>query len=156
MKKFAISIDHSKHTISASKSFIKRANIYGTDEYHYLRKAMIDLVGYKVVAKETDKKTYKALTFERMKEYIETQANKDNLLIEFEAVKAIAAAKGSKYPLTKKWFLLTFPQYKVNEVAKDETAAKIDEIKAFLATLEAEEDSNSNTSVVDFATAVNQ
>ena len=38
----------------------------------------------------------------------------------FEKVQEIADAKGAKYPLTKKWFLKSFPEYKENAVELSE------------------------------------
>ena len=57
-----------------------------------------------------------------MKSYIEAQPNSEKQLKVFEAVKRIAEMKGSKYPLTKKWFLNAYPEYKENEVKENETA----------------------------------
>ncbi|MBR0341840.1 MAG: hypothetical protein IJH64_06275 [Oscillospiraceae bacterium] len=37
-----------------------------------------------------------------------------------ERVIAIAKAKGAKYPLTKQWFLETFPEYKESTVSESE------------------------------------
>ena len=56
----------------------------------------------------------------RMVAYIKTQANSEENLRTMERVMLIAEAKGAKYPLTKKWFLETFPEYKENEVSKEE------------------------------------
>lgn len=60
-----------------------------------------------------------------MEAYIITQPNSEANLKEFAAVKIIAEAKGSKYPLTKKWFLQTFPEYKLNEVSEKETVTSL-------------------------------
>ena len=60
-----------------------------------------------------------------MAEYINTQPNSEANLKEFEAVMKVAEAKGSKYPLTKKWFLEKFPKYKKNEVSDKETGTSL-------------------------------
>lgn len=60
-----------------------------------------------------------------MKEYIETQPNSEKRLIEFAAIQKVAAAKGAKYPLTKKWFLATYPEFKENNVSKAEISAEV-------------------------------
>ena len=55
-----------------------------------------------------------------MKEYILTQNRSVEKLLEFEAVKKVAEAKGAKYPITKKWFLNEYPEYKTNEATINE------------------------------------
>jgi hypothetical protein len=76
---------------------------------------------FRVVPKEIEvnatKKKYNGLTFNRMKEYIELQEDSENVLAVFEKVQEIAEAKGAKYPLTKKWFLSKYPEYKENEAS---------------------------------------
>ena len=116
-----------ENTITVSESFYKKASVYGTAEYAELRNATLDNPAFKIVFKATERKTSHGLTFDRMAEYIKTQPNSENRMREFEAVKAIAEAKGGKYPLTKKWFLATYPEYKKNEVSEDEAASLIAE-----------------------------
>jgi hypothetical protein len=40
--------------------------------------------------------------------------------MEFESVKTVAETKGAAYPLTKKWFLSTYPKFKENNVSEEE------------------------------------
>ena len=112
-------------TITISKAFYKKASNYGTAEYKELRNVMSENPTFKIVFKTIDKKSYNGLTFERMAEYINTQPNSEANMKEFEAVMKVAEAKGSKYPLTKKWFLATFPEYKLNEVSDKETGTSL-------------------------------
>jgi hypothetical protein len=107
-------------TITISKAFNKRASKYGTAEYKELRNAIKENPTFEVEIKTSEKKSYKGLTFKRMEAYIKTQPNSEENLKEFEAVKVVAEAKGSKYPLTKNWFLNKFPEYKNNEVSANE------------------------------------
>ena len=135
MRKSNIAIDITTKTIIISKVFYKKATAYGTAEYKELRNAIQENPTIEISFKTVEKKTYRNLTFEVMEAYIITQPNSEANLIEFAAVKTIAEAKGSKYPLTKKWFLATFPEYKNNEVSKDETK-----------TITQKSESNTNTS----------
>ena len=73
----------------------------------------IDLEKNTVIVSNT---FYKKASLYGTPEYCEKQ------LKVFEAVKRIAEMKGSKYPLTKKWFLNAYPEYKENEVKENETA----------------------------------
>lgn len=129
MKKPVVFVNHEDKTLTVSKAFYKKASIYGTPEYNELKAAMRDNEGYGVEFKTSEKKTYKNLNFKRMEDYIKTQPDSEAKLMEFEAVKMIAEAKGSKYPLTKKWFLLTYPEYKENEVSRSETETLTNEAK---------------------------
>ena len=110
-----------ENTISVSKSFYKRASVYGSAEYAELRRAMLENPSFHIEFKTSEKKTYNGLTFKIMEDYIKTQPDSEDILMKFEAVQRIAKAKGSLYPLTKKWFLSNYPAYKVNEVADAET-----------------------------------
>ena len=123
MKKSNITIDPIHKTITISKSFYKKASVYGSNEYVELRAAMAENLSFNIEFKTSDKKTYHGLSFSRMEEYIKTQPDSDKILAKFDAVKRVAKAKGSLYPLTKKWFLNTFPDYKENEIVESETKA---------------------------------
>ncbi len=117
-------------TIVGSKAAIERANRGLNPEYAELTEMLAAHPEFKVsvknIQKKEGKKTYNRLTFDRMREYIETQfSNKEELnekLAELEAIKAIAKAKKAMYPFTKKWFLNTYPEFKENEVSETERA----------------------------------
>ena len=115
-------VNHADKTITITKAFNKRASIYGTDEFKMLHRAIQD-TGYSVIVKTIQKKSYNGLSFKRMETYIQTQPNSEANLKEFRAVQRVAEAKGAKYPLTKKWFLASFPEYSINEVSENETEA---------------------------------
>ena len=118
MKKITVNLI--EKTIEVSKTFYKKATNPKTAEYRDLRAAMIENPTFDVVLKESDKKSYNGLDFDRMKEYIETQPNSEANLKKLERVMEIAETKGAKYPLTKQWFLKTFPEYKNSEVSSKE------------------------------------
>ena len=111
----------SNNSLTVSKTFYKKASVCGSNEYYELRQAMTENPGFSIVFKAIEKKTYNGLTFAVMKAYIESQPNSEKRLKVFEAVKRIAEMKGSKYPLTKKWFLSTYPSFKNSSVSEDET-----------------------------------
>ena len=116
-----ITYSFSDNTLSLTKSFYKKACKVGSPDYDELRSALNGNPGAKIVfAENTAKQTYSKLTFERMVAYIKTQANSEKILATLDRVIKVAEAKGAKYPLTKKWFLETFPEYKENEVSKEE------------------------------------
>ena len=116
-------------TIVGTKSAINRANKGLSPEYGMLCEMLAEHPDFTVAEKQinhkADKKKYNGLTLPRMKEYIETQPNSKERLIEFKAIQKVAEAKGAKYPLTKKWFLATFPEFKENNVSKAEISAEV-------------------------------
>ena len=120
MKNFNIKINPIDETITISETFYKRASKYGTAEYKALRNAFKENRTFEVVFKTSEKNSHKGLTFKRMETYIRTQPNSEANLKVFEAVKVVAKSKGRLYPLTKKWFLKNFPEYKNNEVSANE------------------------------------
>jgi len=117
-------------TIIGSKAAIEKANKGKNPEYAELSGMLAAhpdfTVRVKDIQQKEGKKTYSQLTFSRMEEYIKTQfSDKETLnskLVEFEAIQKVAKAKGAKYPLTKKWFLATYPSFKANEVSEEERA----------------------------------
>lgn len=118
MKKI-FNYDFENKTIIGSNSAIKRANKGVGREYAELCRMIKDHPDFDIVPKDIDrkknKKKYSGLTFERMEDYIMTQPDSENKLKLFKKIKDVAEAKGAKYPLTKKWFLKTYPEYKENE-----------------------------------------
>ena len=79
-------------------------------------------VTIKPIKKNENQRRDRNLTFQKMKDYILTKPNGEMGVKELEAVMKVAEAKGAKYPLTKKWFLKTHPEYreKVIELSEEE------------------------------------
>ena len=121
--------DFTKKAIVGTKASISRANKGLNPEYAELTSKLAEhpdfIVIEKVINTNENKKTYNNLTIKKMKEYIQTQADAENKLLEFEAVQKVAEARGAKYPLTKKWFLATYPEFKENVISADQTKALI-------------------------------
>ena len=130
MKKTNIYVDFENNALVISKAFYKKACAFGSKENLELRDAMNANEGFSIEFKVSDKKTYNGLSFKRMAEYIQTQPEADARMVEFEAVKKIAKAKGAMYPLTKEWFLLTYPQYKVDAICESEKTNTLSDEKA--------------------------
>ena len=114
-------------TIVGSKRSIERANKGLNPEYTELTQMLAAqptfTVTEKIINKKNDKKTYSKLTFGRMREYISLAPDSEVKLSEFEAVMAVAETRGAKYPLTKKWFLSQYPEFKETEVNLDLSAS---------------------------------
>ena len=122
MAKTNIKLNPAENTIIVSKTFYNKAITYGTPEYRVLHRVMKENPTFSIDFKTSDKKSYGGLSLAKMEEYILTQDNSQERLVEFKAVMATAKAKRAKYPLTKKWFLATYPEYKTSDIIASETA----------------------------------
>ena len=104
----------SKKLIGTQASFNKASK--GTGEiYEELAAKIARHPDFEVAVKEQKKhitkakRTYDGMDFEFMEAYIATRKIADQLMTEYEAVKAMAKASNtSVYPFTKKWFLGEF------------------------------------------------
>ena len=114
MKK-TFTYDFANKKILGTKAALKRASYEGSPEnkelFEMLAKHPDFSVAEKEIQKNKSKSTYKNLTMDEMKDYISIQADARQKLLVFEAVKRIAKEKGAFYPLTKQWFLKTYPDY---------------------------------------------
>jgi len=100
------SVDFFEKKINGTALNFRKASVPGSNQYKALMKIMATHPGFSLNAIQPKKKrTYKGLTFEVMKEYILAHENSEELMDEFEGIKAMCA---EKYPIVKKWFLETF------------------------------------------------
>ena len=113
-------VDMLNGKIYITKAFYKKAVNPRNPECAELAKLMREHKGFSIELKETNKKTYANLTYEKMEEYIGTQANSEAMLKEFEEVKKVAKAKNQAYAAAKKWFFENYPEYKENGVCDKE------------------------------------
>ena len=118
-------------TIEGSKRSIERANKGLSPEYYELTQKLAEHPDFdvveKIIKRNESKKTYRNLSLSRMKDYIDLQDDSEQKLDEFEAVKKIAKARGALYPICKKWFLATYPDYKETTVDLNQDAEASEE-----------------------------
>ena len=92
-----------------TKAFAKQARIFGTPEYRMWQDFLKDFPNAKMVVKKAKRKStqngFTNLTYENMIEHISGLENADELLIEFNKIKAIAKFKGNPHYYVKKWFI---------------------------------------------------
>ena len=124
-------IDFSTSSIVASATTLKKARKPESSEYRVLTELLCVHPNFCVIEKDIQKKpgkkTYKGLTFQTMLDYIRTQANSEDKIKAYNAVRRIAKVKGCEYPLTKKWFLKTYPDYKETDITAQEIGALLQE-----------------------------
>ena len=108
-----INVNPITETIEISKAFLKKASVYGSAEYFALKEVRSSEPTFTVkeitIKKNANKKTYGSLTFKAMVAHIElvetNEEDKAKALKELEEMKTYSAARGSSYPIIKKWFL---------------------------------------------------
>ena len=91
-------IDHITSTIVCTKAFLKEAGIYNSEAYNILKGLRADFPTFGIVQREikknSSKKTYGKLTYERMEKYIIFVEGKETeTLKEFKAVKTKATLR---------------------------------------------------------------
>ena len=98
----------SEKSAVASKSFLKKAMIYGTDEYKLYKEFKAEnpnvTVTAKSIKKNPNKESYKNLTYENMESYINELENKDVLLDKFARQKRMAVIAKNPYRNVLNWF----------------------------------------------------
>lgn len=116
--------DFVNKTIVGSKRSIERANKGLSPEYEelieMLKKQPTFEVEAKVIKVNKNKRKYTNLTFENMERYMSGLPNSKELLKEYNIVKENADTMFAKYPLTKKWFLTKFPEFKNRKCVVDD------------------------------------
>ena len=108
MRKNQIILTNDKNGL-VTKAFAKQARIFGTPEYRMWQDFLKDFPNAKMVVKKAKRKStqngFTNLTYENMIEHISGLENADELLIEFNKIKAIAKFKGNPHYYVKKWFI---------------------------------------------------
>ena len=101
-------------TIFVTADFIKKAGIWGTDEYHCFKAMRSENPAYTVKRRSvsSSKKVYKGLSIERMREYISfKEGTESEAMASFEYVCTEAKVRGHAYPRVKSWFVAKYPNY---------------------------------------------
>jgi len=110
-------IKHIDKKIILSKAFYKRAEISRTSECKEMTRLRKQYPDYtfelKEIKRAKNKRTYKKLTYDNMRQYIAFQDGEQaaNLTVLEENIK-IAKTKTSSYIHVKKWFLDNYPDFK--------------------------------------------
>lgn len=112
-----IKYNHEEGTIELTKKAAKAASVYGSEEYDYLMNLRKDFPEYKVVVKNSSRRTkkdcLKGLDYDFMRKYIANHGDESDMA-EFTkmTVRNDDTIKPKSYGVVKKWFLEKF-----NEVA---------------------------------------
>lgn len=97
-----------ENTARVTKAFMKKANIFGTDEFKLWReyKAMFPKAKMvtKSIKKNPDKKTTRNMTYENMEEFLRTLLNGEELCKELEIIKKRSLVQKCPYHYVLDWF----------------------------------------------------
>ena len=117
--KNTLKINHENKTIIMDRTFSKFAENTRSDEYAHLQQVRRDYPDYAVttrtIKRNSEKETYKGLTYEYMEEYIlrhESEEKQLEVIKEFHELRTISKChkQGLRYPTIKKWFLEKYPE----------------------------------------------
>lgn len=113
-------VDYSKKQIIMDRTFAMKAEYTQSEEYAHLQQIRKDYPNYQVVRrtikKNDNKKTYKGLTYDYMRNYILNYnapiRERYLILAEFDELLLISKcqSKSLRYPVVKQWFLEKFPE----------------------------------------------
>ncbi len=111
MTKTNITFNADYTVATVSKSFMKKAHIYGTKEFDELRKVLADFpeisIKEREIKKNPDKESYKNLTYDNMIAYMKELDNADKLVNEFNRQKRMAVIAKNPYRFVLNWFKST-------------------------------------------------
>ena len=140
-------VDDKNRRLVMERKFDVARRIVGSPEYDLLRRAMADYPHYTVVLKHIktnpEKRVYKNLTYEYMREYIKRHDNSTARLKEFDEKILRSKCHAIKYPKVKEWFLAAYPEIDdfTPEQYEEEKKTYDDGIDNFEVIMEAAEDS---------------
>ena len=102
-------------TAQVTKAFMKKANIFGTDEFKRWREYKSVFPGAimttKSIKKNPDKKTNRNMSYDNMKEFLGTLPNGKELQDELETMKKRSHIQKSPYRFVLDWFEATVEGY---------------------------------------------
>lgn len=106
-----------------SKGFMRKASIYGTEEYRLWKAFLAENPGYTMVAKVVNntKSAQKNATYKNMEAYIRLQENSEKKLADFENIKKASKIQRDPYGNVLAWFDATYPNARAQFKTEDET-----------------------------------
>lgn len=103
-----ITINYKKNAIEITKSFEKKASIYGSAEYNHLCKAKKENPEFRLVVKANkNANTFKGMDYNFMTDYISKHENAEQRISEFDQLRE----NNLSYGEIKQWFIETYPVF---------------------------------------------
>lgn len=112
--KNVLKVDHKSKTIVMDRTFAKKAEVVGSDEYNLLQTARRDYDTYSVIRREIKKnptkECYRGLTYDYMRNYIMSHSSAEAMIEKFNELLLLSQCHSIRYPHIKKWFLEAYPE----------------------------------------------
>jgi hypothetical protein len=109
-----LKVDDANRRLIMDRAFDRNRRVVGSEEYDLLQRAKSDYHGYALVLRHIktnpEKRIYKHLTYEYMREYIIRHPHSKERLQEFEEMVLRSKCHVIKYPKVKEWFLAAYPK----------------------------------------------
>ena len=125
-----LKVDDKNRRLIMDRMFDANRRIVGSKEYDLLQMAKADHPQYAVVLRHIktnpDKKIYKHLTYEYMREYISKHPHAKERMEEFEEMTLRSRCHVEKYAKVKAWFLAAYPDISDFTPAQYEETRKIE------------------------------
>lgn len=103
-----ITINYQKSTIEITKSFEKKASVFGSEAYIELSDARKEFPAFRLVIKANKASSaFKGMDYDFMIEYIKKHENAEQRKAEFDKLRA----SGLTYGEIKQWFIDTYPVF---------------------------------------------
>jgi hypothetical protein len=103
-----ITINYQKSTIEITKSFEKKASVFGSEAYIELSDARKEFPAFRLVIKANKSSSaFKGMDYDFMIAYIEKHENAEQRKAEFGKLRA----SGLTYGEIKQWFIDTYPVF---------------------------------------------
>ena len=103
-------------TLLVSRSFLKKASVPFSDEYHMMKSLTEAHSDFYIEIKHTcshnDPRKPFMPTYDNMLDFIHLQSNAEELLEEFETARQIGQMRRNAYMHVRSWFLTRFPEMK--------------------------------------------
>lgn len=100
-----ITVDYKKNTIEITKTFEKKASVYGSNEYHELVNVRREYSNYRLIVKTSkSNNTFKGMDYEFMLDYISKHENSEQRKSEFNKLRD----NNLSYGEIKQWFVSTY------------------------------------------------
>ena len=101
-------------TLVVSRSFLKKASVPFSDEYHMMKSLTEAHPDFCIEIKHTYSHNYPRKpfmpTYDNMLDFIHRQINAEELLEEFESARQIGQMRRNAYMHVRRWFLMRFPE----------------------------------------------
>lgn len=127
-------IDFIANTMTITNAFEEAANNPNSNEFKLLQQLRAEFPDIQIIRKtrrpSKTARPNKNLTYANMEKYMSVFKNKDELLAQFEIVKAQSSGQPSPYNYVKDWFEAQFPNYK-KQPDFDSNAPKVIDLDTF-------------------------